>query len=97
MKLKFFLLIYANLYAIRIVPKDIRVASSFTPFGIIFFFQDTGKKIAMKSVEAGANKTSTSKAVEALQPEIQLCQTLKHESIVNYYGTLNKNKIVFIN
>lgn len=53
-------------------------------FGTVYLCvdQDTGKKIAMKSVEAGANNTSTSKAVEALQLEIQLCKTLKHERIV---------------
>ena len=50
----------------------------------------------MKSVEAGANNTSTSKAVEALQLEIQLCKTLKHERIVNYYGTLHNRDVISI-
>lgn len=67
-------------------------------FGTVYLCvdQDTGKKIAMKSVEAGANNTSTSKAVEALQLEIQLCKSLKHERIVNYYGTLHNRDVISI-
>ena len=63
-------------------------------FGTVFLSidQDTGKKMAKKSVEAGVDP-SISKSIEQ---EIKLCTTLKHKRIVRYYGTLNDGKFIHI-
>lgn len=50
----------------------------------------------MKCVETGAINTATLKEVEVLQREIQLYKTLRHERIVNYYGTMQDNKTLSI-
>ena len=57
---------------------------------------DTGKEMAMKCVETGVINSNTLKDVEVLQREIQLYKTLKHDRIVNYYGTLQDQKSISI-
>ena len=50
----------------------------------------------MKCVETGVINSNTLKDVEVLQREIQLYKTLKHDRIVNYYGTLKDQKSISI-
>lgn len=50
----------------------------------------------MKCVETGVINSNTLKDVEVLQREIQLYKTLKHDRIVNYYGTLQDQKSISI-
>lgn len=50
----------------------------------------------MKFVETGVINSNTLKDVEVLQREIQLYKTLKHDRIVNYYGTLQDQKSISI-
>ena len=52
--------------------------------------------MAMKCVETGVINSNTLKDVEVLQREIQLYKTLKHDRIVNYYGTLQDQKSISI-
>jgi len=67
-------------------------------FGTVYLCVDldTGKEMAMKCVETGVINAATLKEVEVLQREMQLYKTLKHERIVNYYGTIQDARSISI-
>ena len=50
----------------------------------------------MKCVETGVINPATIKEVEILKGEIQLYRTIKHERVVQYYGTMQDNKSISI-
>ena len=64
-------------------------------FGDVYLCIDenTGQKVAMKIVRASG---SDLKEKTALQREIEMCKTLKHESIVSYYGTQDNEDSIAI-
>uniref|UniRef100_A0A8D2LH61 Mitogen-activated protein kinase kinase kinase 3 n=1 Tax=Varanus komodoensis TaxID=61221 RepID=A0A8D2LH61_VARKO len=49
---------------------------------------DTGRELSVKQVPFDPDSQETSKEVNALECEIQLLKTLRHERIVQYYGCL---------
>ena len=55
-------------------------------FGHVYLCKDenTGQKVAMKSIKCSG---STLEERKKLQQEIEICKTLNHEHIVNYYGS----------
>ena len=58
--------------------------------------QSTGKEMAMKCVETGSVNPAAIQEVEILHREITLYKTLKHERIVNYYGSVQDHKSLSI-
>ncbi|KAJ1099400.1 hypothetical protein NDU88_004501 [Pleurodeles waltl] len=59
-------------------------------FGEVYlcYDADTGRELAVKQVPFDPESQETSKEVNALECEIQLLKTLRHERIVQYYGCL---------
>nr|CAB3263625.1 mitogen-activated protein kinase kinase kinase 2-like [Phallusia mammillata] len=57
-------------------------------FGKVYlaYDADTGRELAVKQVEIHADSHDASKEIKALQTEIDLLRSLKHERIVHYYG-----------
>ncbi|NWV62342.1 M3K3 kinase, partial [Malurus elegans] len=49
---------------------------------------DTGRELSVKQVPFDPDSQETSKEVNALECEIQLLKTLRHDRIVQYYGCL---------
>jgi len=52
--------------------------------------------MAMKCVETGTVNPAAIQEVEILHREIKLYKTLKHERIVNYYGSVQDHKSLSI-
>ncbi|XP_059830540.1 mitogen-activated protein kinase kinase kinase 22 isoform X1 [Hypanus sabinus] len=59
-------------------------------FGEVYlcYDADTGRELAVKQVAFDADCQETSKEVNALECEIQLLKNLRHDRIVQYYGSL---------
>ncbi|NXB49176.1 M3K3 kinase, partial [Leucopsar rothschildi] len=59
-------------------------------FGEVYlcYDADTGRELSVKQVPFDPDSQETSKEVNALECEIQLLKTLRHERIVQYYGCL---------
>ncbi|XP_076823538.1 mitogen-activated protein kinase kinase kinase 2-like [Clavelina lepadiformis] len=57
-------------------------------FGKVYlaYDADTGRELAVKQVEIHSEHQDASKEIKALETEIELLRTLKHERIVQYYG-----------
>ncbi|XP_007905525.1 mitogen-activated protein kinase kinase kinase 3 [Callorhinchus milii] len=51
---------------------------------------DTGRELAAKQVQFDPDSPETSKEVSALECEIQLLKNLRHQRIVQYYGSLRE-------
>ncbi|NXA59093.1 M3K3 kinase, partial [Mohoua ochrocephala] len=59
-------------------------------FGEVYlcYDADTGRELSVKQVPFDPDSQETSKEVNALECEIQLLKTLRHDRIVQYYGCL---------